>query len=255
MEKLNKKEKHSHKLTNILKGIIFSIVMVAPFFSVITRCLYVVCNPNAKDSYSLVQSSEYTIDNTQQDFLLSNNFYYFQTNEALNYYQQVTIQVSNFSFMSTGFVSGHGNVITFSNYLNQNNHWLSIKYEDNFVSYLAYANTSNVITGVYSFTFQPKVDYDTNPYLTNISKIIFGENNQLDNAFEYSISQLKESSLYNWAENTAIYQGLYDMCIGMGTNDVIPLLLSYWALLTAIYIVFDIIIWSFTKITHFVSAD
>ena len=50
MEKLEKK-KHDHNLTKWLKFGIFAVIMIAPFLSVLSKCVYVAVNKNAKESY------------------------------------------------------------------------------------------------------------------------------------------------------------------------------------------------------------
>lgn len=50
MDKL--KIKHNHKLTDILKVCIFSIVMMAPLFAILTECLYIICNKSAPTNYA-----------------------------------------------------------------------------------------------------------------------------------------------------------------------------------------------------------
>ena len=253
MEKLNKKEKHKHLFTNILKGSIFAIVMLAPMFSVLTRCLYVVCNPNAKDSYSnnrITQITQITNDNSLQEGLQ----YYVKSkpyNDNYTYYylySYISIDLSDYPTAEKFRIED----------ARTNQHYIAFYDSNNtrLVSYKWGTNDNTNDIEEFYFTYLSKQG-SSRPELTNATYVYYyyTSTQSLDNAFEYSIEQLKESSMYNWAENTAIYQGLYDMCTGMGTNEVIPLLLAYWALLTAIYIVFDIIIWCFTKITHFVSTD
>ena len=126
---------HNHKLTDLLKVFIFSIIMLAPLIAVATKCAYVICNRNAFESY-----------------------------------------------------------------------------------------TSTAGT--------------------------------LDNVFYYAVAQLQTESLFNWCTNTGIYTTINAMNTGLGITDAtISLLLTYWALLTALYVVFDIIIVLFTKITHFFTNE
>ena len=127
MEKL--KEKHNHKLTDLLKVLIFATIMLAPFIAVMVECLYMIINKNAPTNYTGVQ----------QD------------------------------------------------------------------------------------------------------------------VFYNAINNIGTKSIFTWTESTAIYTPINNMLtgleIGTGTN-ILAILLTYWSLNTAIYIVFDIIIFCFTKITH-----
>ena len=131
MEKL--KLKHDHKLTDMLKVLIFAVVMLAPFFAVLTECLYMIINKNAPSNYT----------GTPQD-----------------------------------------------------------------VFYNAVANLGN-------------------------------------------------KPIFSWTTDTAIYTAISGMTTGleMGTGaNTLALLLTYWALNTAIYIIFDIVIVLFTKLTHLLNA-
>lgn len=124
--------KHDHSLTDILKVLLFAIVMLAPFFAILTECLYMICNKNAPTNYT----------GTQQD------------------------------------------------------------------------------------------------------------------VFYNAITNIGNQSIFNWTENTGIYQVINSMCtnleIGTGSN-FLAILLTYWTLNTCIYIIFDIIISVFTKLTHIVN--
>lgn len=52
MAELNKKKKHDHKLTDWLKVIIFAIIMLAPFFAILTECCFAVFNEQSTTAYS-----------------------------------------------------------------------------------------------------------------------------------------------------------------------------------------------------------
>lgn len=74
--------------------------------------------------------------------------------------------------------------------------------------------------------------------------------------FYNAIDELNNQPIFNWTQQTAIYTAINNMCTGLefGTSgNTLSLLLTYWSLNTAIYIVFDIIIFCFTKITHFLN--
>ena len=74
-------------------------------------------------------------------------------------------------------------------------------------------------------------------------------------AFYNAVDYLSTSTLFAWTTSTGIYSTLLAMCTGLelGTGaTAICVLLTYWSLMTAIYIVFDIIIFCFTKLTHLI---
>lgn len=251
MEKLEKK-KHDHKLTKWLKFSIFATIMLAPFFSVLVRSLYVINNDNAKDSYSIVQSGKYTLIGNQSQ--LENNTLY-QFNATRDLYNSKSLQYIYLKEGSLNTITGTDlNIYPTTNkfriYYNGNNNSYSIELLHNsttlvYLSFGSYNNPSNI-----TFTFESDRVQNNTDYIENIELIQFGQQNYLDNVFEYSINQLKENNLYNWSLNTGIYTAIDNMTQGLGANETLSMLLAYWGILTAIYIVFDIIIEIFVKLTH-----
>ena len=128
MEKLTL-GKHDHHLTDLLKGVIFATIMLAPFFAVAVECLYMIVNKNAPTNYTGVQ----------QD------------------------------------------------------------------------------------------------------------------VFYNAIANLNTKAVFNWTNQTAMYTTIDNVCTNLefGTGaDTIALLLTFWIINTIIYVIFDIVIGIFKKITH-----
>ena len=123
------KLEHDHKGTQILKVVIFSIIMLAPFLAVLTECLYMICNKNAPTNYT----------GTQQD------------------------------------------------------------------------------------------------------------------VFYNAINNIATKQIFNWTTNTGMYTAINSMTTGLefGTSaNTLGILLTYWTLNTGVYVIFDIVLWCFTKLTH-----
>lgn len=262
MEKL--KNKHDHALTNWLKVIIFALLMLAPFFSVASKCLYVACNKNAKDSYygetinelsinyvnvsQLQLNKTYNFDSktvnysTNRGYLRRNNYFYIkllESNSLLpdlvvnnNYYLGVYKQPA-LSYNEWGISSERGGSNIYSTE-STSAFIITLKFE-----LLGFAFEEDLLQGT-----QILGKYDYNNY------------SFLDNAFEYGVNQLTKTPAFAWTKNTAIYTPINAMTEGLGftqDNNVIAVLLTYWSLLTAIYVLFDIIISLFVKITHLLS--
>lgn len=71
--------------------------------------------------------------------------------------------------------------------------------------------------------------------------------------FYNAVNNITTKSLFNWVEDTGIYTGINAMFTGLEfdtTTNPIAILCGYWLLNTGVYIVIDIVIWCFTKITH-----
>lgn len=125
------------------------------------------------------------------------------------------------------------------NYGITNNFVNNITLNASLVSNVIYSS-SNVTSGVLSYS----------------TLDIYVNDTTLSNVFYSSVSRLQQANLFNWAKTTGIYTPINAMTSGLGIKDnTIPMLLAYWSILTAIYIVFDLIIWVFTKITHLINAD
>lgn len=248
MEKLEKR-KHDHKLTHWLKFGIFAVIMVAPFFSVLARTMYVVVNKNAKDSYSDNLIKEKVSITAYTDFV-EGEIYNFQTKHV---YQNVNVLSrriyftnSNFNYVDMGLIDREYYSITIADLGNPNNLYYWMYYNDNQYQQITIPNDS-----VYSkFTLQiDRIEGTQTGYPFNVNTYVY-QTNMLDNVFEYSINKLKENNLYNWSKETGIYTAINNMISGLGANDVLAMLLAYWGILTAVYIVFDIVIECFTKLTH-----
>lgn len=129
MQTVKKLNQHDHSLTDILKFVIFMIVMLAPFFAIMTECLFVICNKNAPSNYT----------GTVQD------------------------------------------------------------------------------------------------------------------VFYNAVNNMVSKPLFSWTTQTGIYTPVNAMCTGLDVQSgALPVLIVYWALMTAIYIVFDIVIKIFTTLTHMI---
>ena len=302
MEKLSKKTKHDHTLTNILKFAIFSVIMLAPIFSVASRCLYVICNKNAKDSYSVkLPIDNINGANENYNFTASSLWLGIKSNGELYNNSGLNANLSynaNFDFKyndniffiwkfsnitnlntktsiyseSTTYQSNNTNTYKTINNITYCYTIVNISY-DHIPSTIYLYGNGNAINGeLTNFGFFKVNDYyNTTPssttlfnkiynhldnfFLNGVANLETDKSANLDNAFEYSLSQIEESSYYNWATNLGIYTPIYNMVNGLGGHDIIALLLAYWSIYTAIYIVFDIIIACFVKITHLLQSE
>lgn len=256
MEELKKeKKKHNHKATDLLKVSIFFILMLAPFMAVASKCMYVICNKNAKDSYSsksiyqtfLVNEQTTISDNVllnlkyKQDYnsyktnVINNLTYFSYTAEDLGITQIDYDTITKITFRQKGGGYEIPRVLFMdnANTIKANKDWN----EDFDMNFMGHINDN----WIYS--------------IATITQTILTQN-KLDNVFEYATNQLEEIKEFNWAKSTGIYTPIYNMTNGMGIKtNVVPMLLAYWSVLTAIYIVFDLIIWIFTKITHMINAE
>lgn len=283
MEKI-KLGKHDHKLTNILKFFIFSIIMIAPFLSVLASCLYVANNKNAKESYSgtTILDIEYRYQSNEVNSvndLVEGNIYQFNVatlaldDFLLNsdYISIKCVSECNFTYyeIDDNYIPDGENVTTYnSTPLVLTAELVSLlTYRDDTITDYGYVDFSGVMFQN-SFIIQ-LIEWDlqnmTQEWVTNlfsytgynqIESFSYDDSGTLDNVFYYSVNQIPNQQLFAWTKNTAIYTPINNMCVGLGwdaNNNVLAVLLTYWSLNIAIYIVFDIIIFTFTKLTHFLN--
>ena len=230
--------------------------MLAPMIAIGVKCAYVVCNRNAYLNYSGRQFDEYT--HIEPSNLQLNTEYHWSNSLIPN--TSYTGQPTDI------FMTGVNNVIgTTSNLTNATR--LRVYRSGTTYMYLAFYNGDTSLAYVngqttalsFDFTLTGLTNAGPNDSISAFNYIYTIDNaygNYLDNVFYSAVNDMNDSTLFNWAENTAIYSGINAMNTGFGlTNNTISLLLAYWSILTAIYIVFDIIIVMFTKITHLVSLQ
>lgn len=243
--------KHNHSLTDLLKILLFTILMLAPVGMVATRCLYVIVNKNANKSYSdnWIQSTT-QLNNSSQNMVGATYNVYYQyydntSNQYSNYvkYSDISIDWTTFGasdeYNYNGFRFAYDQIQLTTGDDNTNvqtiaNVWGNTLKEFTFIyesGSLVYGN--NAGTG------------HSNVYIINYKQ------DKLDNVFEYSISKLEQSNLFNWTENTAIFSGIDAMNTQLGINSpAIGIILTYWLILTCIYVIIDIVLKLFTILTH-----
>lgn len=246
-----KELKHNHSLTDLLKVILFSIVMLLPFFSVLTRSLYVICNKNAYQSYSGTASGEYEL----VDSLVAGEDYTFNKpySENFQFNGDIYVDITNFATSNTGL----------------ENFYLNNSDSINRLVFTITTNTGskmelyNGTTYLDYWTIQPNMSLfieftaTANATLTDNTNIrqYSVTNSTLDNAFEYSLNELENKDLFSWTKNTGTYTAINAMCTGLEMQmPVIPVILTYWFLISVIYLVLDIVIKTITYITHIIGS-
>lgn len=248
-----KKNKHDHKGTKALKLTIFFTLMLAPFMAVLFKCVYVTFNKNAKDSYTS-QYIESRVDLTNPNQLVENQEYIFNYKEYettsysyLPYVEYNSISI-DWSSYTTQDVS---NVIAFR--MRTNDNLLQLKNSDN--TNINLFNVWGISLKTFTINFKSLEFSSTTPFY-NISVVgLLYKQDTLDNAFYYAIEEAMDSPYFAWAQTSALYTATSGLTNGIGINtQAIPTLLVYWLILTTIYIIFDIVIESFTYLTHMITS-
>ena len=227
---------HDHLLTKWLKVIIFAILMLAPIFSVAIRCAYVVCNKNAYQSYS-----GYNIE--------TNNELATSIESSLNYesyFYNYTGNLSTDNTTAQTWYEGNKNNIAYISITAQRIYF----YDNNFTT-LDYWGLSSSTPYAITFTALNNSALRNNDIIYRVYQQQVG--NSLDNVFDYSVNELKNDQLFNWTQNTGIYTGVNAMTTGLGLTDgTIAILITYWTLLSIIYVIIDIVLEGFVALTHMI---
>lgn len=272
------KPKHDHKLTDLLKVCIFSLLMLAPLIASCSQWIYATINKNAYQSYSGTQTQfvQQKVNNVYRLFYEVDNDYNLQD----TYQDDFNIDIQVFNLSSLDII--HADVEeTFENDVDITNQgYIYIDsvgdlYLNYYACYIQNYNESpyltyNIQNLINSFDFiDLKILNDSNnivPNLINEGFLIDCPNNYyemvevqattLDNAFYYGVDQMTKSELFNWTQNTALYSGIKAMTDNLQIQtNAIAILLTYWFILTIIYIIVDIVLKLFTTITHLGTKD
>ena len=257
-------EKHNHKLTNLLKVSIFATLMLTPFLYVGTKCAYVVCNKNAYESYSgLNQNTQSNISlNNVSDIDYSKNYY------IGNSYLSQSASATSSAYLYFDVLEVISNTTTTTNetlltlekmyiYANGNTLYYNFYTPENVNTTLTSASNFLIKVNIRSYNGNTSAIDNLNFDLANSNSLYYIDyfiEQQLDNVFEYATYQLTQSDLFKWTENTAIYSGVNAMTSGLGfQNNIVPILITYWFLLTVIYVILDIVLACFTGLTHMIT--
>ena len=248
--------KHNHSLTNILKVILFSFIMLLPVGAIASKSLYVICNKNAKDSYYGETINQEIKTYFNIDELEENKQYSITTtnlgNSTLTSSEYVNIFVSNVEDSSGNYDISETNMIRILTRANSYTTLYCYNGQTEIKQYDLYSSADNS-----TITFKYYSKERTNTFIDNKELfyiISYNKYSYLDNAFYYAIDQIKEETIFNWTKNTAIYSGINTMNINLGiNNEAISIILTYWLLMTAIYVIIDIVITAFTLLTHIFS--
>lgn len=257
MKMKDEKQKHNHKLTDLIKICIFGLLMIAPLLASISQMLYVTLNKNAKDSYHGINYNSYFDDDNY--------------NIKLDTYYLSKIKFNNLG----NYLNTNNAILDFSNtYIN----YQDLQYDFNSIntSRILYENSNRFTlfainrwngqeehyfyysyTDLYRITNTLTWHLNSNVYDNIKTEILLDLNtiniDTLDNAFYYGVEQMTKSDLFNWTQNTAIYTGVKAMTDNLQIQTpAIAILIVYWFILTIIYVIIDIVLKCFTTITHMI---
>lgn len=231
-----KKEKHDHKLTNILKFCCFALLMAMPLLQTCGKLLYVALNPNANNEY------------TEKTKITAN------LNETIEVPSYYTWQEKN---IATTLPTGAITPVQIQNSQNVNVYSINIWTGANGLSKIDYITQWLDSADSLHYSYDTQYEQQIQQVLdyNNLTFIYIYENegtNSLINIIENTHEKQMTSGILSWVDDTIAFNGINAMMIGLNiTDNYIIYLISYWIMLTVIYVVVDIIIFAFTYLTHF----
>lgn len=269
------KNKHDHTATKKIKAWLFAIMLLLPFLFLLPTGLYYGLNQNA-------QLSERTVT--------TNNYYsYSGFNEDITYefdeLQPYTFYDLNFNFGNANLDFDFdyiiiGETISYTEiYANNNGNQPNIKYDyqnqlleistnDNYYYYENITPQSYWIE-IYFAVNETQIDNYLN-FTQNINSYTImgieldylipnGTNSTTTYTNDISTSIINawnstwQNPLFSWTNYSPFYAPMQSFTNVFGINDMqIANVLTYLATITAIYIVFDIVIELFTYLTHLI---
>jgi len=257
----NREEKKKCKGQESTIGkIIYSFLLFLPLFAIGVTCGYAMLNKNA---YQSKADTTYEIQEkiTTNDFTeLVNNTTAFLTLVPSDNYNTLNVasykvEFKNFTINNTTYNEG---IFTLGSYVGGYNGYFLTIYDTNFNYRQRYP--INNYQGTYQFylvrAFSDNAYYYPNNMYDNYFEyfIITSSSYTLDNIFYYSIDKVQKSPLFNWAENSIIYTTTATTCNALSiTTPFIPLLMSYWLIISVIYFLYDIalmLVWIIHRKIH-----
>lgn len=268
------KPRHDHKLTDLLKVCIFSLLMLAPLIASCSQWIYATINKNAYQSYSGTQTQfvqqkvnnvkRITFENTIGDNLYDNHEFdvqfdgtYYGSDDApfqeSAFLDECYVGSNEFNYMQFTVNDNCSLVIHSSIKIHDNQYAINnLVYEFQTFEYIDFVLQNDILENIPSlinegFIIDCPIDY---------YEMVEVQATTLDNAFYYGVDQMTKSELFNWTQNTALYSGIKAMTDNLQIQtNAIAILLTYWFILTIIYIIVDIVLKLFTTITHLGTKD
>lgn len=248
----NREEKHKFKESKIGK-IIYGFLMFAPLLAIGVTCGYVMFNKNAFQSYAGKYELEYKYQtndvNSVQD-LVEGRIYTF-TYQETEYSGRIGIEklilgddLTQYNMSIAGSQYDTTIRINYS-YLGTNYDCIAFSPLNNEQVLLTSTEPLNFIYG--NTQFNQNIDYLI-PMISKCNEIevvaIEGsENSLLSNVFYYSVDKVEQSNLFNWSKTSNIYTGMHNFTTALNvTNTFIPMLLTYWLIISVIYFLYDIVL-------------
>lgn len=220
-----------------------------PIFAIGVKSLYVTFNPNAKDSYTensqTIMLPVYYESNEVNSFndIIIGNIYRFEninTITTTTYYGYVDINLFN-----RQYEKGVGITEVFL-YTTNANQTLYRYVQNGSTEFIYFDNTKNLVSFTQlqgQFSVYDNFNFVSQNIVNYYSPYTYTDT--IDNVFYYSVEQISNESLFNWANNTFLAQPLLFITNLFGVPSTSPIItiLCYWFAISVIWLVFDVIMY------------
>lgn len=244
------KEAKRRNKENLIGKTIYGFLLFMPLLAIAITCAYAIFNKNAYQSYygDTINEEQTNIVNGNLEVGITYTTSFKDFTEPL-LVTSPTYNITNFAFidcLGTNPIPSNVTIKSFQLIYNTSN--CNIKFVDTndtsyYYSYIQQiSNPQPNYSYYYIFSYKiitsqtlPTEIQQKTTYTTYI------QNSFLSEVFYYSVDKVEESNLFNWSKDTGMYTTVHGATELLGiTNTFIPMLMSYWLLISVIYIVYDI---------------
>lgn len=227
------KDKCKKSKESTIGKIIYGFLLFLPLMAIGVTCAYAIFNKNAyqskqylgvtnaltiTNSNQFVENTEYVIEYVDNG-ITSNSLVYSFSKSTIPYDE---LNLPNLNYNGFQIIGEHGMI-----FANEENQFI---YRNNI-----WGNELKSFTAILTSFTSPVTNFKIVKYTYS--------SYTLDNVLYYSIDKLQESNLFNWAQDSIIYTGMTEFTTSLSiTNTFIPLLLTYWLIISLVYFIYDIVL-------------
>lgn len=238
------KKQKKNKGESVIGKIIYGFLLFLPLFAIGITCLVNVFNFDAKKEHTINNKYSTNEVNSNED-LIDGNIYHF---EYKNIARDTFIGSNKIYYYDIFDILGTQTPYQYASSGDIPN--ITINYEAYMYHYTS--KEGNLYKGIQSNYYQCEIVYKESLINSENLYILFSKSNyfvaesnptNVNNVFYYAVEQVEESTLFNWSKNSIIYTGINATCNAISiTNTFIPMLLTYWLIISVIYFLYDIIL-------------
>ena len=249
--------------------IIYGFLLFAPLIAILTGCLISTFNIATKEETEIHYRYETNEVNSNDDLIVGNIYrfttddYFISTNSSEFGLLFLSLEDCNFDegdnvFSEIYFSDINHNYNGVIGYFSSS----TIDFYQGYDAYVSYSITQQMLK-LSSIVIIETLDNLNNNFYQNFTKLenqyipidyVETHNVSAEDVFYRSVDKVVQSPLFNWATNSIIYTTTASTCNALSiTTPFVPLLLSYWLIISVIYYLYDIalmLVWILHRKIH-----